>query len=314
MSARETITTLCIGQRFLRVGLALMRSIQRVSGPRYRLVIFHAQTRPRLLQIPPGVELLRLEDAQGQPAAARKLNAEQRQWAERKHVCFKAAPLNDPRVAEDAVIFLDADSLVFRDVLPELFKRVRQHHFAVFGRMRADDFIWLKDKEGGGFSLKQGMRPLGLDLPNFSLNSGFIGRAPTEIGQRFAQRFEQYVQARPFAEQIRSEWHRLNDEPYLALAYIQTQAETGHGTHELPPDAYITTATATIDPAPVEPPRIRKPNGETCQCSIVHYAGKSQHGAYLRAMLPLAPLSLRGRLRHALKSSEEAALASGTHA
>ncbi|MGF1485103.1 MAG: hypothetical protein ACFBZ8_12150 [Opitutales bacterium] len=311
MKPRETITTLCIGQRFLRMGLALMRSILDLAGERYRLVIFHAQAHPALLRIPGAVELLPLDASIGSANERPVKNPHDQLFNEREKVRFKCAPLNDPRVNDDAVLFLDADSLVYRDVLAELFALIHQSEFIVFGDYRDDDFIWLKEKDGDGFSLKDGTRALGKNLPNFSLNSGLIGRAPTATGRLFSKRFEAYTRTRPFADRIRSDWHRLNDEPYLALAFVETAAETGLGTNDLPANAYITTASASIEARANRQPRLLKGDVNAADAAIIHFAGKSQHPVYLEQMEPRAPLSLRGRLHKRLKpASAQTAVAS----
>lgn len=271
MKTRRTVCTYAVGATEYRaMALSMLISVyENASASVDRYVIFTDSL--DWAQIPEWVELIQMDCA---VSADWPTN-----WS------IKPIMLNHPALEEDLVLYLDADTTVYRDIIGRCFDWIEQHSMLVYMDLLEPDEMW------GPINLTKIFVEADVDARNFKINSGVIGRAPNELGRRMTQFYEElFVEGklRPF---FADSLYRKNDEPYLGLAAQFSHTSLGvpvpERFHELTVDEYAVTTAAIprlfrATPGPV----IRVswyPEDIVCP-AIVHWVSATQY-LYFRRLL-----------------------------
>lgn len=271
MKTRRTVCTFAVGAtKFRAMALSMLISVyENASASVDRYVIFTDSL--DWAQIPEWIELIQIDCA---VSADLRTN-----WS------IKPILLNHPSVEGDVVLYFDADSTVYRDIIGRCFDWIEQHSMLVYMDFLEPDEMW------GPINLTKIFVEADVDARNFKINSGVIGRAPDELGRRMAQFYEELFaegKLRPF---FADDLYRKNDEPYLGLAaqfaHISLGVPVPDRFHELTVDEYALTIGAIprlfrAIPGPV----IRVswyPEDIVCP-AIVHWVSATQY-LYFRRLL-----------------------------
>ena len=283
---KRVLATIALGDDYMRMGVALMRSAHAHQPKIDRYVIYtDDKTDVSLFEMPSYVEV--------RPCSRNRDLFPDNPFAPRMD---KTAPIVDPDTMDAVVVFLDSDTIICRNVLDQLFEEVEERSIVVHATDRPDDHDWMtRPKPGGsegeteGFNLKQAAATIGCDVPNFTLNAGVFGRAPDAAGIRFSERADALLKDPPFM--IWPGTNYLNDEPFLAISYLEARAEFGLEHKPLPRDIYMGLANLSLDVVMEESGAVRVDGDKP---AIVHFAGKGRrdtevYRAYLRRYAPVRP-------------------------
>ncbi len=285
-AARPVIATLAVGDTYLRLAAACLASARQAAGDRYEYVVFAGKTtwspaagRP-WLRI---VDVTDMLDARVPPDALAKRPLLAR--------AFKCIPFSHPDYLHRDLLFLDADSLVFEDRFDEVFASIRADSVFIMGQYMPDDYNHV-NIEGQAFNLKEEAARVGLTARNMNVNSGFVGRAGDEAGQRFGMELDRLLTQRPLAP---FPGRYFNDEPYVMLAFQSAAAASGRGRVGAPASLVCTTYGATLRRVRTGRPDVFKRlsgQGLVQRPAIVHFVGYRNFRFYLqqvRAYVPEGP-------------------------
>ncbi|MFM7836968.1 MAG: hypothetical protein ACKPJD_34675, partial [Planctomycetaceae bacterium] len=90
---------------------------------------------------------------------------------------IKPLLLSHPAVQDDLLLYLDADTTVYRDVIGRCFDWISQYSLLVFM-----DFL-TPEEDWGRVNLFSVYRQAGFQVRNLKINAGIIGRAPSQLGR-----------------------------------------------------------------------------------------------------------------------------------
>ncbi|WP_171212893.1 hypothetical protein [Ruegeria sp. HKCCA5426] len=232
--AQRALTTIALGEEYFRMGVALMRSAHALSSGIDRYIIYKDdETDTSFLPVPDFVEIRR--------CGSNRFRYPDSPFASRMD---KSTPLVDVSTKDATVLFLKANTIIYRDVLDQMFDEIEASSVLVHAMERPDDFDWMartvKIDDGErteGFNLKKRASEVGIHIPNITLSAAVFGRAPTVAGWEFSARVDELLQDPPF--QIWPNSHYLNDEPFIAIAYLAAQARHGLVHRPLTNDLYM---------------------------------------------------------------------------
>lgn len=194
---------------------------------------------------------------------------------------IKPLLLSHPAVRDDLLLYLDADTTVYRDVIGRCFDWIREHSLLVFMDFLKPEEYW------GPVNLHSVYRQAGFSVRNLKINAGIIGRAPDELGRTMQQLYGELLAAAVLKQFFTDVMYQKNDEPYLGLAVQLTFMRLGlpqaEHLHELSVQDYALTIGADpvlfrANPGPV----IRvswNPKDIVCP-SIVHWISSTQYLHY----------------------------------
>ena len=134
---------------------------------------------------------------------------------------IKPLLLSHPAVLDDLLLYIDADTTVYRDVIGRCFDWIREHSLLVFMDFLAPEEFW------GRVNLYSVYRQAGFSVRNLKINAGIIGRAPCLLGRTMQQLYGELLSSavlRPFFADV---MYQKNDEPYLGLAVQQAYQQLG---------------------------------------------------------------------------------------
>jgi hypothetical protein len=283
---KRVLSTIAIGDDYFRMGIALMRSAHSFTPSIDHYIIYtDDQTDTELFSLPDYIEL--------QPCIRNRDRFPGNPYAPRMD---KSAPIIDPKFRDSTVVFLDSDTIVCRDVLEHVFDEVERYSVLIHGTQRDDEFDWMtRPKPNGenaqieGFNLRKAARSIGIDIPNFTLNAGIFGRAPDAAGLWFSDRADELLKTPPF--EIWSNSQYLNDEPFLAISYLEAKEKFKLVHKAITREIYMGLANKSHDVVMEEHGSIRI---GTDRPAIVHFAGKHRRDTeiyryYLRRFAPVKP-------------------------
>lgn len=134
---------------------------------------------------------------------------------------IKPLLLSHPSVAQDLLLYIDADTTVYSDVIGRCFQWIQDRSLLVYMDFLEPDQNW------GPINLLSVYQQAGYDARNLKINAGIIGRAPDALGRAmqrlYGKLFAEGGLRRFFADEI----YRRNDEPYLGLAVQLAYRELG---------------------------------------------------------------------------------------
>jgi glycosyltransferase involved in cell wall biosynthesis len=206
----QCITTLCIGQNYLRMGVAMMKSCRIFLNDSVDYIIFYLNCDPLQFFNCDWIKFIKIEEIY-------PLN---NKFSARR---YKYIPIYHHAITNYDVLFLDADTLVFDNIFNTLFERIFNHSVLIYGTYQNIDYNWYSQVKGfEKFNLKNEAYKLGWNINNLSLNSGIIGRKADRFGYQFAQKIYELLYELPLPHFSLSKYKAgeyFNDEPYFALAY-----------------------------------------------------------------------------------------------
>lgn len=207
LKLRRTVCTYAVGaEKFRAMSLAMLLSVrENAANSVDRYVIFTDSLDWR--KVPDWVELILLDCA---VSSDRDSN-----WA------IKPLLLSHPAVLDDLLLYIDADTTVYRDVIGRCFDWIREHSLLVFMDFLAPEEFW------GRVNLYSVYRQAGFSVRNLKINAGIIGRAPCLLGRTMQQLYGELLSSavlRPFFADV---MYQKNDEPYLGLAVQQAYQQLG---------------------------------------------------------------------------------------
>jgi len=245
------------------MAIAMMQSAWEVAGKSIdRYVIFsdqqHWKAKPDWIEIVP----LNLEVS----------GDRQQNWS------LKPELLHHQSVKDDLLLYIDADSTIYSDVIGRCFDWIEQHSLLVYMNFTPDQERW------GNINLKLVYKAAGFDAKNLTINAGILGRKPDEIGRKFQSLYRTWMKEKILLPFFDDPMYQKNDEPYAGLAYQWTYKQLGltlpQDPHPLTAQDYMLTIGADPrlfhrKPGPV----IRVPwcNHDVIRPAIVHWIDNTQY-------------------------------------
>ncbi|MFN5078092.1 MAG: hypothetical protein ACK5MO_21080, partial [Planctomyces sp.] len=160
---KRTVCTYAVGaEKFRAMALAMLVSVrEHAAGSVDRYIVFTDCLRWR--SVPDWVELVLLDC---EVSADRDAN-----WA------IKPLLLSHPSVAQDLLLYIDADTTVYSDVIGRCFQWIQDRSLLVYMDFLEPDQNW------GPINLLSVYQQAGYDARNLKINAGIIGRAPDALGR-----------------------------------------------------------------------------------------------------------------------------------
>ena len=282
---RRTITTIAIGDHYLRCGLACMMSCRDVERDDYRHVVFHAHADPIRFHIPDWVELVDVNDE-----VFSVVTPEELAYNGKLARQFKYIPFVHESCIEDSILFLDCDVIVYEDRFPELFEIIESRSALVNGRWQNDSPVYQDKSHNFALDLVSEGERLGLSLTNLALNSGVIGRAADEIGHEFGRTMKELLIEKPLTPYPNDRY--FNDEAYVSVAFQLSVKGSEAGEIKLPTRCYCSTYIDGIlkDEASGWPD-IHIPSLQrlVTKPSLIHFIGHRRYPYYLNVVEEKVP-------------------------
>ena len=269
---KRTLVTYAVGRSEYRImALAMMQSAREISATSIdRYVIFTDSTDWRL--VPDWIELVKLENIH---VGERKSN-----WA------IKPVLMQHPTLANDTVLYVDADSTIYRDVIGKCFEWIENNSLLIYLNFTSPDEVW------GGYNLKQIYEKSGFqDVRNLSLNAGIMGVKQDTVGKSFLTHYRELFEAQVLSKFFDDPLYIHNDEPYVGLAFQRAFQSTNHAVpdvaHPFTSDDYMITVGAPPSlfhkkPGPVI--RVEWCDRDIIQPAIVHWVSRTQYMFYRRLL------------------------------
>lgn len=282
MKKKPALVTLCIGNKYLRMGIALMQSCHPFLKNEVDYIVFYTNANPEYFKLPSWVIFEKIDE----------IYLIENRWSGRQ---YKSIPLSHKKYVDRDVLYLDADTLVYKNKFAELFQIIRTKSVLVYGTSSEDDAIWFKDeKKNSYFNLKKQAKLAGYDVYNLHINSGIMGRASDKIGIKFTKLLEEFLANPPFKIFEKSSY--FNDEPYVSIAFQMSTKGTDKGNHSLDYKTYVTTAGAYLSNEDSGWPTVHKPHlGVVAEkCAIIHYVGHTNFTSYLKEIEQKVSYSFSG--------------------
>lgn len=187
------------------MAIAMMQSARQNAGRSIdRYVIFTDQLDR---EVPAWIELVRFN--------SHNSNDKFENWS------LKPKLFRHPAITDDIVLFLDADTTVYRDVIGLAFEWIQKHSLLLLVNFVPNDEPW------GPYNLRDIYKKAGYDLRNIVLNSGVVGRMPDSLGKTFQTLWEGHMQAMNLEKYFSSPSYKLADEPYAGLAHQLAYLDMG---------------------------------------------------------------------------------------
>jgi len=159
---------------------------------------------------------------------------------------IKPLLLSHPSVAQDLLLYIDADTTVYSDVIGRCFQWIQDRSLLVYMDFLEPDQNW------GPINLLSVYQQAGYDARNLKINAGIIGRAPDALGRAMQRLYGKLFAEGGLRRFFADEMYRRNDEPYLGLAVQLAYRELGipqaETLHDLSVQDYALTIGA--NPAP----------------------------------------------------------------
>lgn len=195
---KRTVCTYAVGKEKFRVmALAMLQSVrEHASSAVDRYVIFTDTLAWR--GVPDWIELIQLSCTVSSDPISN--------WA------IKPSLLSHSAVAEDILLYLDADTTVYSDVLDRCFKWIEKKSILVYMDFIPAEQLW------GRIHLLSIYEKAGYESRNLKINSGIIGRAPDALGRAMTNLYGSLLNEGRLRQFFEDDMYRKNDEPYLGLA------------------------------------------------------------------------------------------------
>jgi hypothetical protein len=187
------------------MALAMMQSARQNAGTSIdRYVIFTDRLNRK---VPKWIELIQLE--------SNSVNDKFVNWS------LKPKIFRHAQVTNDVLLFVDADTTIYRDVLDLAFDWIENRSLLLLINFVPDEEPW------GPYNLGNIYRLAGYDAQNIVLNSGIVGIYPNALGRRFQSLWERLMNDMPLEKYFKTPSYKLADEPYAGLAYQLSFQELG---------------------------------------------------------------------------------------
>ena len=280
---RRTICTYAVGKpKFRIMAIAMMHSVrQHADCAIDRYVIFTDNVDWH--GVPNWIELI--------PISEKVSDDRDSNWS------IKPKLLTHPSVSNDLLLYIDADSTVYRGIFEKTFDWLDQHSLLVFLHFTPQEENW------GKVNLFDVYKQAGFVARNLTVNAGILGRKPDAIGIEFQLLYEQWMKEGFLKPFFSDPMYQKNDEPYAGLAYQYTYRNLGlpipEIAHPFSTEDYMLTIGADVRYFSKHPgPVIRVPwcSYDVVRPAIVHWISTTQHLFYRRFLW--ASLRETGLLRH----------------
>jgi hypothetical protein len=268
---KRTVCTYAVGaEKFRAMALAMLVSVrEHAAGSVDRYIVFTDCLRWR--SVPDWVELVLLDC---EVSADRDAN-----WA------IKPLLLSHPSVAQDLLLYIDADTTVYSDVIGRCFQWIQDRSLLVYMDFLEPDQNW------GPINLLSVYQQAGYDARNLKINAGIIGRAPDALGRAMQRLYGKLFAEGELRRFFADEMYRRNDEPYLGLAVQLAYRELGIPQAETLHDLSVQDYALTIG---ANPALFRVSGGPIIRVSwyptdivrpaMVHWISSTQYFQYRRIL------------------------------
>jgi hypothetical protein len=280
---RRTLCTYAVGKpKFRIMAIAMMNSArQHADCTIDRYVVFTDKLNWK--GVPSWIELVELAEP---VSTDRDSN-----WS------IKPRLLKHPSVCDDLLLYIDADSTVYRGIFEKTFDWINQHSVLVFLHFTPEEENW------GKVNLFNVYRQAGYDARNLTINAGILGRKPDAIGSEFERLYEHWMNEGFLKPFFSDPMYKKNDEPYAGLAYQYAYRNLGlpvpEKAHPFITEDYMLTIGADVKCFSKRPgPVIRVPwcGYDVVRPAIVHWISTTQHLFYRRFLW--SSLRQTGLLHH----------------
>lgn len=281
------LSTLAIKEKYFGFALASMKSLHKQLGDAHRYVVFKAWTGDRVFDIPEWLQIVDIEDY---VSNRRVLSYLDRQPVDNIEAYYlntryaardlKSIPLVHPAVADDDVIFFDADTLAFDGRIAELIEEVISYDFYCVPIQKQNDQRFLR--RGGRFYSFQDYKNI-IAKHGYVLNrdiythAGLMGRKVTDAGQSISRMFDDLLRLKPLLWPREREY--FGDEHYLNIAFqCAPEASASRRPERMPSDElfFASTGSPVTSNGISEAPKMRTPAKKLITPSMVHFVEQKQ--------------------------------------